>query len=218
MNIRRGWRWFRRHPPAVQAAAWILLAAAYTFGLVALLGGGDDEKSGVPAQRQMTPFEKRIAGLVAGVDIDRGEPGDVADFRRPRNVSARCVGSSECTIQYSIGLPGRGRILQDQRMMWQRLFSETNVQKATMRVLRDQIAAGVPPKEGEETVTGALMLTTTCDRTRRPNVDWSRRSGLRILDRVCRAEFAGQGGRPQEQETVAPDDPALTQPDSPGGR
>jgi len=121
VNIRRGWRWFRRRPPVVQAAAWILLAAVYSLGLLALVGGfgGDDdsENRAAPAQRKMTPFEKKVAGIVSGVDIARGETGDVPGFRTPRKVSVRGVGATECEIQYSIGLPGRGRILQDQRAM-----------------------------------------------------------------------------------------------------
>jgi len=87
-----------------------------------------------------------------------------------------------------------------------------------MRVLRDQVTAGVPPKEGEETATGTLMLTTTCDRSRRRNVDWTRRSGLDILGKICRAEFVTPGGGPQEQDTVSPEDPALTNPGGSGGR
>ena len=212
MGIARGWRWFRRRPVAVQAAAWILLAAAYSVGLMVLIGGGDEESptsASSPPPREMSSFEKRVSSMVEGVEIKGVEEQyDVPDFRKPRNATARCT-QTECDIRYAVGLPGRGRILEDQRPMWSKLFSETDVQRATMEVVRNAEAAGVPPKAEEETASGAVIMTTTCDRSRKPDVDWTKRSGLQILMDICEITYSDGGGAQQRQEPVAPDDPAL---------
>lgn len=215
MGIGQGWRWFRRRPVAVQAAAWILLAAAYSVGLVALIGTGDDDASprtsSAPRERPMSSFEQRVASIVEDVEIKGVEEQyDVPEFRKPRDARARCT-DTECEIRYAVGLPGRGRILEDQRPIWASLFSETDVERATIEVVRDAAAAGVPPKEGEETASGAAIMTTTCDRSRKPGVDWGDRSGLQILMEICEITYMEGNGRERRQEPVAPDDPALEQ-------
>lgn len=212
MGIAKGWRWFRRRPVAVQAAAWILLAAAYSVGLMALIGGGDDDSSrsaSSPPPREMTSFEKRVASMVEDVKIKGVEEQyDVPEFRQPRDATARCT-PAECRIRYAVGLPGRGRILEDQRPMWSRIFSETEVQRVTMEVVRNAEAAGVPPKAEEETASGAIIMTTSCDRSGESGVDWTKRSGLQILMDICEVTYSDGGGAQQRQEPVAPDDPAL---------
>ncbi len=226
--LARGWRRFRRLPGILQAATWLTLVAAYSLLMVLVLagGGGDDDPSvGTPDRakaRPMTAQERKISALITGVPVGEGLPrerNDVPDFRRPRVRTVTCEGDA-CVIEYSLGLPGRGRILSDQRPMWERIFSETSVQRATMNVVRDTAAAGVPPKANEEVVPGAPMLRTTCDRSKRPNVDWKSAKGAQILANICEVDAFDQG-RELRQEPIAPDDEtagdtALPRP-TPGG-
>jgi hypothetical protein len=188
--------------------------AAYSLVLVVLLagGGGDDERTvGVPDRpkaRPMTAQEREISRLLESAGIaSPTDSTDVQRFRRPRVRSVACSGTGCETIEvtYSVGLPGRGRILQDQRRMWEQLFRRTDVVKGTMTVTRDMGAAGVPPKPGEETPTGAPLLTTRCDRSKRPNVDWGSAKGAQILYNICEIQGYDQG-EVHRQEPVAPDD------------
>ncbi|MDQ3739370.1 MAG: hypothetical protein M3389_00370, partial [Actinomycetota bacterium] len=179
--------------------------------VLVLTGGGDDSPTvGTPDRakaRPMTAEERKVSALVTGAPVGKGLPrevNDVPDFRRPRIRSVTCR-EDACDIVYSLGLPGRGRILQDQQPMWRRLFSETDIQKATMTVVRDQEAAGVPPKANEEVVTGAPMLRTACDRSKHPNVDWKSATGAQILVNICQIDGFDQGAI-HGQEPVAPDD------------
>jgi hypothetical protein len=104
---------------------------------------------------------------------------------------------------YESGLPGEGRIREDQRQIWERIFHETDVRQVTMQVLRAaSVGPETPAKPGEETEPGRVLLETTCDRSRKPDVDWSTRSGQQILEGICssRGFSAGRGegrsGRP----------------------
>jgi len=208
----RGWRRFRRLPAVAQAAAWLALVAAYSLLMVVLLTGGEEERTvGVPGTgkaRPMTAEEQRVARLLerAHAPVPGQEPTDVPRFRRPHIRTVTCRdGCRQIEVLYSVGLPGRGRILQDQRPMWEVLFSRTPVVKGTMTVTRDTAAAGVPPKRGEETPAGAPLLTTRCDRSTRPNVDWGSVAGAKILHNICEVDGYDQG-EIHRQEPVAPDD------------
>lgn len=219
MGIRRVWRWFRRRHTVVQAAALLLLAAAYSLALVALVSDDDDERRTAETTqqappRQMTGLERRVTSLVSAVRPKSGEAGDVRGFREPLQPAVRCARRS-CEIRYVVGLPGRGRLLEDQRQLWERLFRETDVTRATVEVLRDHAAAGVPPRQDEETRSGQAIMTTTCDQAKSPNVDWAKRSGTQILERICVVSYDA-GGRVGKQEPVAPDDPALSGDGAPG--
>ena len=219
----RGWRRFRRLPGILQAATWLTLVAAYSLLMVVVLTGGDAEEPtvGTPERartRPLTAQEREITKVVTGADPKQGgEPTDVSRFRIPRIRSVTCKGR-RCDIVYSVGLPGRGRILEDQRVIWERLFTQTDILKATITVTRDAAAAGVPPKQGEETPTGAPITRTTCDRSKRPNVDWTSAEGAQILWNLCETDGFDQGSI-HGQEPVAPDDPAandLELPKDPG--
>jgi len=197
----------------LQGLAAVVVLAGYSLLLVALLGGGDSDDD-APPPRQLNALEKQVVSIVSGVDVKAEERGDVADFRKPTGVTARCTrGGEACNIRYSIGLTGRGRILEDQRPMWQRLFTETDVQRATMFVVRDTSAAGVPPKK-EDTVSGTALLTTECDRKKAPGVDWRRRHPGELLLKLCDSHYNERGVR-KKQETLAPDDPAAAGLDVP---
>lgn len=188
--------------------------AAYSLVLVVLLaGGGDDDERTVgvpdrPKARPMTAQEREISRLLESAGIaSPTDSTDVQRFRRPHVKTVTCSGEGCETIEvtYSVGLPGRGRILVDQRRMWEQLFRRTDVVKGTMTVTRDAAAAGVPPKAGEETPTGAPLLTTRCDRSKRPNVDWGSAKGAQILYNICEIQGYDQG-EVHRQEPVAPDD------------
>ncbi|HEV2814661.1 MAG TPA: hypothetical protein VGW10_15505 [Solirubrobacteraceae bacterium] len=180
--------------------------AAYSVGLLALLGGDDDgSRGGRTTAEPPSPLEKEIGDIVTGVEI-KGDTGDVNRFRDPILKSVECKGDT-CAVVYSIGLSGRGRVLQDQRDLLAPIFARTDVQRISMLVTRDAVRAGVPAKADEETPTGSPLLETTCDRTGRDDVDWESATGAQILSNVCDVGGFEQGKR-RRQEPVAPDDPA----------
>lgn len=212
--IARGWRRFRRLPGILQAATWLALVAAYSLVLFLVLAGdGEDERRTVgvreqPEARPMTTEERKILRLLERApSVESIQEGtDVQRFRRPQIRTVTCTdGCKEIDVVYAVGLPGRGRILVDQRAMWERLFSRTPVVKGKMSVVRDAAAAGVPPKKGEETPSGAPLLTTECDRSKQPDVDWGTVRGAKILLDICKVTGYEQG-KPHPQEAVAPDD------------
>ncbi|HEX8083700.1 MAG TPA: hypothetical protein VF529_05365 [Solirubrobacteraceae bacterium] len=222
-TIARGWRRFRRLPGILQAAAWLALVAAYSSVLVLVLGGGGDDGRGPTraAKRPLTPLEREVFDALRGVEAGRpvGEPTDVARFRAAvfRRVVCR---KTACVVDYTVGVPGRGRLLEDQRPMIERVFRRTDVLRVTFNVVRDMSAAGVPPKRGEEAANGRPLLTTVCDRSDAPDVDWSSARGAAILQNLCDVSAYDPSGRPSEQEPVAPDDPAaqdLELPEGSGG-
>lgn len=197
--------------------------AAYSLVLLVVLTGGDDDETrsvGTPERakaRPLTAEERRIAKLLEGAPIaSKQETTDVPKFRRPvvKTVTCSKDGCESIELVYSVGLPGRGRILFDQRKMWERLFSETEVMKGTITVTRDAQAAGVPPKKDEETPQGAPLLTTQCDRSTRPDVDWSTAKGAQILVNICKVTGYDQG-QVHRQEAVAPDDETAPDPELP---
>ena len=218
--VGRGWRRFRRLPVGVQGAIGAAIVAFYTVGLVLLVGGGGDDGGGRAAAPRPEPvaqsaLDRQVLDALQdakGAKLPK-EANDVPKFRRAVVRRVRCKDRA-CEVVYSVGLPGQGRILQDQRDMWERLFSETEVVKATMTVTRDTSAAGVPPKKGEETPAGAPMLATTCDRTKHPEVKWASATGAQILQSICEVQAYNQG-EIHGQEPVAPDDPAAEQPELP---
>ena len=216
--IARGWRRFRRLPGILQAATWLTLVAAYSLVLFVVLAGdgGDGERTvGTPDRpkaRPMTAEERRISKMLQATDVAGSieEGTDVQRFRRPQIRTVTCKdGCKEIEVSYAVGLPGRGRLLVDQRGLWERLFSKTPVIKGTMTVVRDAAAAGVPPRQDEETPSGAPLLTTECDRSDQPDVKWRSARGARILLEICKVTGYDRG-KAVSQEAVAPDDETAT--------
>lgn len=187
--------------------------AAYSLVLVLALSG-DGGDGGDARARPLSPFERKVSRLVEGTKPKAAEePRDVVSFRQAHVRSVRCK-ERRCDIVYAVGLPGTGRILEDQRRMWERLFTRTSVLEASMTVTRDAAAGGVPAKAGEETPTGAPLVRTTCDRSKRRNVKWRSARGAEILASICEVDGFDQG-KIHGQEPVAPDDPAGKSPDLP---
>jgi hypothetical protein len=215
--IARGWRRFRRLPGILQATAWIAIVAVYSVGLVLVLSGGDDEPT-VRGKRPLTSLERKVFDALQGVKAGRpaAEPTDNSRFRAATIRRVVCT-ETACRIDYSVGLPGRGRILEDQRPMIRRLFADTAIVRAEFNVVRDIAAAGVPAKQGEEAANGMPLLTTRCDRSGAPDVDWQSARGAQILHNVCEVEGYARGGVTDRQEPVAPDDPAAKDLDLPEG-
>ena len=183
--------------------------AAYSFALVALLGGGDDEGGSTTQAEKpppLSPAERKVAGIIQSTKI-AGDTGDVNRFRQPVLKSIKCDDKGFCDVVYSIGLTGQGRILQDQRDILARVFSDTDVQRIDILVTRDAAAAGVPAK-AEDTPSGTPLTKTSCDRSRRDNVDWTSAKGEQILFNLCKVG-GYEHGRQQRQDPVAPDDPAV---------
>lgn len=168
------WRRFRAQPAGVQVAAWIGVAAVYTVALVLILGGGGDggggdaagpeASSGTPA-KPMDAEERKIASQVEGVKVKEAEPTDVAAFRKPEVRSVECDDGA-CTIEYLSGLPGRGRIFEDQQQMLARIFADDSVDEVTIRVFRAAtVGPNTPARPTEETAPGTPILITNCKRT-----------------------------------------------------
>jgi hypothetical protein len=156
----------------------------------------------VQRPQDRSELENRVAGVVTAVKVKAAEDADIVEFRRPHLRTVDCRDDA-CTIVYLSGLPGEGRILEDQRQMWERIFGETDLRRVTIRVFRGAAkGADTPLDPEEETQAGRLILETTCDRGRRPDVDWSTRSGVRILEGICtaRAFSAGRGEGPSGRQ------------------
>jgi hypothetical protein len=121
--------------------------------------------------------------------------GDVEEFLRPEVDGVECKGAA-CTLHYVVDVPGRGRILEQQRDMVKRVFSDADVDKLTIRVTR-----GIPtgpeasPPTGEETIEGALLLVTSCDRGKQPGLDVEQATELEIMQALCTDDVPDQGGQ-----------------------
>jgi hypothetical protein len=111
-----------------------------------------------------------------------------------------CGDGEACQVTYSVGLPGTGRILEDQRKIWARIFSDTKVQRLTLRVVRGfAVGPRTPLKPNEETQAGQPLLQTTCDRSKAGDierVDWRHPDAALLFGRVCSLEEFSQGRSP----------------------
>ena len=176
------------------------MLGAYTAGLVVLLGGdgGDPEVRTVAAtaaEPELSPLERLVGRAVRQADVPQRDETDVPEFRAAIPESVQCKGTA-CDIVYVVAVPGRGRILAQQRGMVQRIYDETDVQRLNLRVVRGTPTGprASPPGE-EETNPGLDLLATTCDRGRlAADIDWSDRvrAGSAIR-RICETLDADQG-------------------------
>ncbi len=208
------WRRFRALPAATQAATWIGLAAVYTVALVLILGGGSDDGGGggepapgaPQAQRQLDPEERKVAQIVEKTKVKVAEPNDVAAFRQPNVQDVRCEGA--CTVEYTTGLPGRGRIFEDQQQMIAGIFADESVNKLTLRVFRAaSVGPKTPAKPTEETTPGSPILITECIRSdEKRRAQAGRQAKVPPVPAECRALPLSQGGNnansdaPREEE------------------
>lgn len=169
--------------------------------LVAVLGG-DDEAAGPAGARQApSALERQVAALIQSADVRAAELGDVEAFRRPRVTEVECADGA-CAVAYVIGLPGAGRIREDQATFLAPLFDRTDVQRIRLRVFRNVV---VGPdrrlKAEEETPAGTPLLDTTCDRAGAGDVDWRGADAVAVLDRLCRTtRFSPSGAQPAPLE------------------
>jgi hypothetical protein len=196
--LRRGWRRFRRLPVVAQAAIAIAILGAYTVGLVLLLGGGGSEVRTVvkrdASRRPLTPLERKVSQAVQKAGLFQNEASDVPSFRRPRVASIRC--KKDCRVDYTISVPGRGRILFQQLNMVRVIFRDTNVQRVVLRVVR--VAPTGPaaiPKPEEETAPGFPLVETICARKRLPKrIDWkTQKEAQAAVSDACTVHSYEQG-------------------------
>jgi hypothetical protein len=205
------WRRFRALPAAAQAAAWLGLAAAYTVALVLILGGGGDAPApGAPqaVRTRLDARERKVADDVEGAKVKVVEPNDVADFRRPHVQKVDCS-DEQCTVEYTSGLPGRGRIFEDQQQMLARIFDDESIDLVTLRVFRAAaVGANTPAKATEETSPGSPILVTQCRRaataTRAPAG-----SNVKVppVPATCKAIPFSQGGNNANPGSAAAQQP-----------
>lgn len=209
MNL---WRRFRALPGSAQAAAWVGLAAVYTVALVLILGGGDSDDGGAgqpvagaegkPA-KPLDPKERKVAEKVEGVKVKVAEQNDVPEFRRPDVQSVECK-DGRCTIEYTSGLPGRGRIFEDQQQMLAEIFADDEVDEVVMRVYRaGAVGRDTPAKANEETMPGSPILITECKRTGEPRrADAGDKAKVPPVPADCRSLPLSQG--PNQANNDAP--------------
>jgi hypothetical protein len=159
------WRRFRGLRPEAQVGVWLAIAAVYTVGLVVLLGGGSgDEASGDP-RASWSAREKRIARAIEMPPTKDREIGDVPAFRKPVVDKVDCEDSS-CSIVYASGLPGNGRIVEDQQPILARLYADEELDRLTIRVVRaTSVGPGTAAKPAEEAPPGIMLLETRCVRS-----------------------------------------------------
>ena len=206
------WRRFRALPAGTQAAAWIGVAAVYTVALVLILGGGgsDDEAGGggqeasqeAPA-KPMDAGERKIAEEVEGAKVKVAEPTDVGEFRQPEVRSVDCEDGA-CTIEYTSGLPGRGRIFEDQQQILARIFEDDSIDEVTIKVYRGgTVGPGTPAKKNEETAPGTPILVTQCKRTgKSTRADAGEGAKVPAVPADCQAVPIPQG--PNQAKSDAP--------------
>lgn len=172
--------------------------------LVVILGnGGDDPKS---EQESRSPLERRIAALIQGSEVSAAEPGDVPAFRQPKVSGVNCVPDS-CAVAYAIGLPGAGRIRQDQGRFLDDVFGKTDVQRIRLRVYRNVVVGPQRKlKPEEEAPAGTPLLDTTCDEAKVPGTRWTeRRDALVALTRACETlRYSPTSETPTELEPPGP--------------
>jgi hypothetical protein len=162
------WRRFRSLRSEVQAGVWLGIVCIYTAGLVLLLGGGggsDDAKTPAETRADWSPTERRVATAVERNPVKVKERNDVARFRKPSVRRVECEDGG-CLVEYGTGVPGNGRIREDQQQMLARLFRDPSLDRLTLRVVRAAPRAlGVALKPDEESPPGLFLLETTCRRT-----------------------------------------------------
>jgi len=137
--------------------------------------GGDGEPERVPDPPPEGPVELTRAGLT---DLFETVLGERTKDGGPRVRSASCS-ESRCRVVYVTDIPGPGKILSDQRGIWEKLFSARELEAATL------VAVSGPkdtPDGGTE-IPDALSIT--CTRRRTEGVPWSRIEAAGIAS-VCR--------------------------------
>ena len=207
-TLRRGWRRFRRLPPVVQALTAFALVALYTAGIAALIGGGDsrgtpatDGARGRAEPRERNAAERAVAAAFKGAGPEAEEKQDVPALRRFVLKSVRCDGGA-CRIAYTVGVPGMGLILEEQRDLLERIMRLDGVTRATFAVKREKTLqdAGDPAPAEEETTSGSPLFVLSCDRAKRPEIDVMAADGGEMLRAFCTLRSAD----PAAQRSTSP--------------
>jgi hypothetical protein len=149
----------------------------------------------------MDAGERRIADEVESVEVKVVEPNDVAAFRKPNVQKVACEGA-RCTIDYTSGLPGRGRIFEDQQQMLAAIFEDDAVDEVTLRVFRaSTVGPNTPAKATEETLPGSPILITECVRIRRAQrAEAGQEARVPPVPAECRSVPLSQGANQANSE------------------
>jgi len=197
------WSRFRNLPGPLQALVGLALIAGYTVAIVLVVSGGDGG-DGPAKPRERTALEQRVASAFDDVEDRTMATGDVADFRKPRLRDVMCDGTTSCAVVYAVGLPGTGRILEQQQPLAKRVLVQTGVARLTMTVVRGpKSETGVPLKSEEETSAETVLVRIMCDRRAVDAAALARMDPLTIQRELCRLEEFTPSGRPNTT-TVPP--------------
>jgi hypothetical protein len=200
---------------------WLVVVCAYTVGLVLLLGGGggdDDEPRTIGEIRaSWSAKERSVAATIERNPAKAPEQGDVVKFRKPAVRKVDCDGDA-CRIEYGTGVPGNGRIREDQQQMLARLFRDPSLNEVTLRVVRAAPQSlGVRLKPDEETAPGVFLLETRCRRTRESTRLEDPQVGLPSIPATCTTNINSRIGQQQRDAgRQAPPNPSSA-PDAGGG-
>jgi hypothetical protein len=187
-----------------------LLAAG---ALVAVLGGDGDEDGPRVATRPTgtapagagpgeplpagDELERRVARSAVTARAGQRETGDVADVREARILGVECARGG-CEVDYTVGVPGAGRIREQQARMLARIYDEPGIRRVVLRVSRRN--SRDPASQPEPTPVGAPIGVTRCDSSRKPDEDWGARSGFEIIESICTIELDQREGMPSNEE------------------
>jgi hypothetical protein len=187
------WRRVRALPKGVQLIGLLVLLAGYTAVAVAIFsGGGGESGPDGPEPVARTDLERRIGAIVEAAGDRRAVAGDRVDFRKPRLRRVRCEGTALCEVHYAVGVPGNGRILEQQAPMVREALTAAKVTQLRMTVVRGgPRETGVPPKREEETRVDTPLLHTDCDRRTVTDEELARISVRLLLLRLCKVRQRG---------------------------
>lgn len=186
----------RRLPLVARIVLGVAVVAGYTALAVALFAGGDDASTpSGPEPVARNELERRVVALIESGPDGRATGGDVVDFRRPRVRRVRCEGTLLCEVHYAVGVPGTGRIFEQQAPILRAVLSKTGVTELRINVVRGgPRETGVPAKEEEETITDAPLLSTTCDRRTVTDAQLRDLPVKLLLLRLCKITETGEAG------------------------
>ena len=122
------WRRFRRLRPGVQVAVWLTVALAYTAARRAARRRRLGRRQAREPARELVGPEKRAVAAIEGAP-DKGPRSATCPRSAARSCSASECEDASCTIVYATGLPGNGRIVEDQQAMLARLYRDRSLER-----------------------------------------------------------------------------------------
>jgi hypothetical protein len=204
----------------IGACVIVVYSAALAGLIVAISGGGSDSKQvktvveRAPKARPLSALEKQLRTMVIRAPLYQHEAGDIGLFRAPEPTKVVC-NAGDCTVDYYVAVPGRGRILEQQAYMVKAIFQGLPVTKLKLGVLRGQPTGPNASRESEEeTSPGLPLLTTNCATTETVSTAWrSAKNPYTVLQLLCgtkdanlEATFYGKGQPARKPAQAGPKD------------